>query len=221
MSNTGGGCIIFGVEEKEGRVLEAVGVSSFLDKADVTNGIKSYIPNNLLNMVDIVDFSFDESEYDKIKGKKFQVMFIEYDPKHIPLVSLRDGVGIRASAIYIRREGITEEVNHDELQRVLSTRIETRYSSTKEITLKEHLNQLRVLHQEIPRYTSITDFFSAFADRLGQPNPGYPDETMEEFVLRMIALKKLRIEEELGINHLRTLSQALQKAPKSTRSAKP
>lgn len=202
MANSGGGCLIVGVNEKEDKTLDPKGLSSLKDKADIINGIKNYLPNPLMDFIDIADFSFDASEYPKLIGKKFQVLFIEYSPSHLPFVSLRNGTSIRANAIYVHREGVTEEANHDELQKIINTRIETGYSTQKEIDLKAHLEQLRVLLSEIPRFRQKTfnlGGISAVVNIFSEPNQNYPQEDFDKFVRRMIDLKKRQIEEEINV----------------------
>jgi predicted HTH transcriptional regulator len=211
MANSGGGCLVVGVEEKTDKTFEPVGLSTLEDKANIINGIKRFIPNILLNMVDIVDFSYDASEYPKLIGKKFQVLFVEFDPSYLPFISMGDGKGIREAAIYVNRGGMTVEANHDELQKLLNTRIETGYSTAKEIDLKKHLDQLRVLLMEIPQYREKSQWAGAFDYLSGlstihrmmgiirEPNPKYPKENFEDFVLRMIELKKKRIAKELDV----------------------
>lgn len=208
MANSGGGCLVIGVEEQADKSLEPVGMPAITDKADITNGLKNYLPTDLLKMVDVLDFSFDASEYPKLIGKRFQVVFVEYRPGHIPFVSTRAGSSIRSATVYVRREGSTEEANHDELQRLLNARIETGHSTTKEVDLKEHLDQLKVLFAEIPKirqgpspFATMSSLFSS-GSFFGpsQSNPNYPKEGFEAFVLRMIELKKLQVSEELGVS---------------------
>jgi hypothetical protein len=155
MANTGGGRIVIGVVQRSDKSLDPVGMPALADKADIVNGIKNFLPNVLHStMVTILDFHFEESEYAKLVGKSFQVMFINYEPGHIPFAALRDGASIRAAAIYVQREGLTEEANYDDLQRLLNARIETGHSTSKELDLKGHLllDQLRALMAEIPKY---------------------------------------------------------------------
>lgn len=128
---------------------------SFADKADITNGLKKYLPAELLGRTDLLDFSFDASEYPKLVRKRFQVVIIEYSVDHMPALALRDGDGLKSSVIYVRREGQTEEATHDEVQSVINKRIETRYSTSNEINLKQHLEQLRALYAEIPRVSDL------------------------------------------------------------------
>lgn len=203
IANSGGGCLVIGVEEIDDGTLLPKGLSSLTDKADIVNGIKNYIPNSLYANVDILDFSFDASEYNELIGKKFHVLFVECDAGHMPFVSLRSGSGIRSGAIYIRREGATEEASHDELQRLLNLRISGGVNTTKEICLKDHVDQLRVLFDAIPRRRQAFHFAAIgmmMVNFNSEPNPLYPEEDFDSFILKMILKKKKRVADELGVS---------------------
>jgi Putative DNA-binding domain len=200
-ANTGNACIVVGVSEKADGTLDPIGLQKLTDKADIQNGIKSYLPNELLTRIAVLDFPFDASEYPKLVGKRFQVLLVPYDVEHTPVLSLREGEGIRAGVLYLRRDGQTGEATHDELQRIINKRIETGYSTSDEITLKQHLEQLRMLYSEIPRSLSMAEAllgqYSGYGS-LFRANPQAPRETYEEFVLKMIDLKKAIIAKSIG-----------------------
>lgn len=103
-----------------------------------------------------MDFSYEESEYPKLKGKSFQVLFVEDDPTHLPFAAVKDGPHVRGNAIYTRRGVATEEANYEELQRIINRRLETGYSSRRELDLKTHLEQLRVLYEQLSPYSTTT-----------------------------------------------------------------
>jgi hypothetical protein len=124
-------------------------------------------------------------------------MLIEFSVDHIPLLALRDGEGLKSTAIYVRREGQTEEATHDEIQSIINKRIETRYSTSDEINLKQHLEQLKALYGEIPRTSGFSLSLGALSGIFGQP-PEADGETFEEFLLRMIDLKKVIISKAIG-----------------------
>jgi len=202
MANSGGGAIIVGVSENEDNSLEPVGLESLKDKSEIIKDIKKYLPEFLLEQVDIVDFSYNSSEYEKIQGKKFQVLFVSYDPSHLPFLAKSDGRNIKSNRVYVRKEGLSDEATHEELQQLINKRIETGYSSTREISLEEHLNQLKVLYKQIPRLKqrNIAVILTAsLANILSEPNPKYPKETFEDFILKLIDLKKIRIMKELDV----------------------
>lgn len=88
LANSGGGAIIFGVEEKGDGTLRSVGSSTLVDKVDIKNGIKKYTPNSLLNnLIDVVGFEYESTAYQNLAGKKFQALFVEDDPIAVPFVS--------------------------------------------------------------------------------------------------------------------------------------
>ena len=201
IANTGGGCIIIGVTEAEDGTFVPGGLDKIKDKADVTNAIKSYLPNQLLNLIDIVDFSYDASEYPKIVGKRFQVLFVPDDPTHLPFIAMKDGDGIRQNAIYIRLEGLTKEASNDELQSVINRRLDTGYSTQKEMDLKTHLEQLKTLYSFLAeKHLGIGSLMTMMAiTGISYPNPKYPQEDFESFIHRMIEKKKQLIEKELDL----------------------
>lgn len=201
LANSNGGVLILGVSEDE--ALTATGVEEIVDKADIHKMVAPYIPSSLT--YEVLDFYFDATEYPQIKGKSFQVIIVESDPKCLPYLSLRAGEGIKDNSIYVRKGTNTTEATHDDVQRVINARLETGYSSSSVIDLEEHLAQLRALYATIPQYhSSLRSVFSNFAQRLGalydeKPNPNYPDEGFEPFIARLIAKKKIRIEKVLDL----------------------
>jgi predicted HTH transcriptional regulator len=204
-SNSGGGCIIIGVQQNKDGTLESRGLDSLKDKAEIEKGVNVYIPNEL--KYEILDFSYSSSEYEKIIGKKFQVILVESNPEHIPFISKanNDGQGIRQNAIYIRRGTSSEEATYEELQKVINKRIETGYSTSSELKLEEHLAQLKVLYASIEKINYVGGIFNISKNFgkliLGEStkNPNYPEEDFEQFIARMISSKKLRIEKVLDI----------------------
>lgn len=197
-----------GVREAEDKSLDAAGLPSFKDKADVSNGLKNVLPTDLLRHIDVVDFSFDASEYPSLIGKRFQVLFVGSEAKELPYVALKGGAKLRANSIYVRKEGITEEASHDELQRLINSRIDTGYSSTKELDLEQDIAQLKILFNSVPRTIPggsklgiWIETFTALStlQEPPKPNPKYPAEEFDEFILKMIELKKNRIAAQLGV----------------------
>ncbi len=202
--NSGGGVMILGVAEKGGG-LETVGLPAITDKAEVTGGMAKHVPERLARAVEILDFTFTESEYPALKGKAFQVLLVGDDPTHLPFVCKGDGDGIRKGAVYVRRGTTTEEASDEELQNVLNRRLETGYSTRSEIDLQTHLEQLRVLYSQIQRtrslYPDLTRMMLSAGIGFGE-NPHYPKEDYDAFVGRLIRTKKTRIEIELGVRDL-------------------
>ena len=102
-ANTSNACLIMGAKEEADGTIEAIGLAKLEDKADITNELKKYLPAELLQRTDVLDFSFDASEYPKLIGKRFQVVLIEYNVDHTPVLALRDGEGLKSSLCSQRR----------------------------------------------------------------------------------------------------------------------
>ena len=209
MGNMRGGCLVIGVAENPDKTLSSIGLGALKDKADVTNAIKNYLPTNLLASVDVVDFAFNESEYGALVGKRFQVVFVDGDPTHIPYLAMRSGTSLRQGAIYVRGEGVTEEATHDQVQEIINRRLATGHSTQSEMDLNAHIEQLKVLYSYIkPSYISGSILGAGAVEAImhamqaanikTSPNEDFPKETFDAFIARMIDLKKRRIERELN-----------------------
>lgn len=198
LGNAGGGCLVIGVKENADKTAEPTGLSSITDKVDVVNGLKNFLPTALLGLVEIADFKFEASEYPKLIGKVFQVVFVQPSAS-VPFLSQRAGTSIRAATVYTRREGGTEEANHDELQVLIDRRLKAAGITQQARDLSAHLEELKVLYGQIPKTTNDSleallrptwiDLFGR-----GKPNTAYPKEDFDAFILRMLDLKKRQIE---------------------------
>lgn len=215
IANVGGGCLIVGVKQSDDKSLDAIGMTDLIDKADISKKTKKFLPSFLLNEIEVLDFSFEASEYPKLVGKTFQVLFVGDNPKYLPFVSqATSGNDIRESAIYVRRGTSTEEANYEELQRLLNTRIETNQSSQTELDLQTHFDQLSFLYSlmkegnVIPKsfMNSLSSFGKVISDLTSSfevvPNPLYPKESIEEFTSKLILKKKKKIETELSVENI-------------------
>jgi hypothetical protein len=198
IGNTGGGCVVFGVEDGSS---DPKGLSSPKDKAEVSRELRKYVPPPLLDQLDVVDFRYEASEYPRLKGKVFQVLFIPDDATRVPFIAAATGEKVREAAIYVRRGTESVEVNYEELQRLVSRRLETGRSSAAERDVRDHLAQLRILYQQLSptRETGSADLFGVgdlVRHALGigtAPNPDYPAEGFDTFVARAIELKKGKV----------------------------
>lgn len=208
IANAGGGCIIIGVAEKDDKTLDAIGIEAFIDKSNVIAGIKKFIPSILLGEIEVGDFVYDASEYPKLVGKKFQTVLISSDPKRLPYISMAESEGIKENATYTRRGTATVEVNYEELQSIINKRLETGYSSQTEIDLEAHIEHLKMLYGLVNKYNvrysgGMLNTLGAFSENIDAvmgriresiPNPAYPEEDFEMFVVKMIEKKKKKIE---------------------------
>jgi hypothetical protein len=214
LANMGDGCLVVGVAEKEDKTFEVTGLAALTDKTDIYKSIRKYVPGALLDNVEVVDFPYESAEYQPIAGKKFQVAFVTSDPAHLPYVSMAQGEGIQTATVYVRRGASTEQASYDELQRIINRRLETGHSSQRELDLREHVEQLKVLYAQIerthyfgePRGTAAYARMTMEALNLAvagyrekRPNPHYPQEDFDPFIARMIAGKKKRIAIELDV----------------------
>lgn len=191
LANSGGGCLVIGVDEKTDKTFEPVGVDQLLDKADIQKGIQKFIPPQL--KYEVLDFAYTDSEYPKLVGKKFQVLLVEDLPEYIPFVAISNGEGIRGAAIYTRRGTNSEEANYEELQGMFNRRLGTGYSSEIEFDIDKQLAELNSLYNRIsPYYNPAEAEMFYYLDY--HANPKYPDEDFDEFVRRMIDQKKEIIE---------------------------
>lgn len=197
LANSGGGCLIIGVEENDDKTFNPIGVEAFRDKAEIQRGVRKFLPNQLKYLV--LDFSYQDSEYPKIIGKKFQVLLVEDAPEYIPFVGKSDGDGIRKNAIYIRHGTNSEEAHYEALQDIVNRRIETGYSSSGEFDISKHLSELNALYGYIEPARNPYEGFEYYENLppYFESNPMYPEESFEEFVSKMIEQKKMLIEKTL------------------------
>ena len=200
MANKAGGVIIFGVKETENGNFESVGLQ-LDDKTEFQKKIEAYLPDKLIRSVH--DFSFNEVEYTKIIGKSFRVVIVEYTPEYIPFLSKKDGTDIQKNLIYIRKNSSSETADYNDLQDIFNRRLETSFSSAREISLTEHFKELKEIYSLINRgwwYEDFgfpvppPDYYDDYPSMEFVANPKYPKEDYDDFVVRMLTLKKSVIE---------------------------
>lgn len=191
LANSGGGALILGLHQTNEGIIETTGLLELKDKADVAKTTRKYVPTNV--QYDVLDFSYSDSEYPSLKGKMFQVVIVEYSKKFLPLLSLKEGDGIKAHIAYIRKDTESTEANHEQLEHIINLRIESGYSSSHALNLREHLDQLEILYKarKSKNLMWIT-MTPAMENLLGNPLKEY-----HEFVEDMISSKKFRIRKEL------------------------
>lgn len=187
LANSGGGVLVIGLKQKDTGDIKVIGLTSFKDKTDVIKTTKKYIPENAI--YDVLDFSYTDSEYPTLKGKKFQVIVVEYSKKILPLLSLKDGSVIKSHVTYIRHGTESTEASHGQLERLINLRIESGYSSSHALDLQEHLDQLQVLYNS--RENNISHV-ALLKNIFGNPMTEY-----YQFIEDMISSKKSRIQKAL------------------------
>lgn len=192
LANSGGGALVLGLNQTDEGNIETVGLTEFKDKVDVAKTARNYVPTNV--QYEVFDFSYTESEYPSLKGKMFQVVLVEYFENILPLLSLKEGNGIKGNVAYIREGTESTEANHQQLERLINLRIESGYSSSHTLDLREHLDQLQVLYKarkgNVPwRLESMVAMEGFFGNSLKE---------YYQFVEDMISAKESRIRKELG-----------------------
>jgi len=196
-ANSGGGAIVFGIVENDDRSVEPKGLASPKDKSEVSRGVRRFLPDS--TQFHMLDFAFTESTAPTLKGKTFQVLLVPDNTMHLPFVSQSDGDGISEGIVYVRDGTESRPATHAQLQEIINRRLATRHSTSRELTLKQHLDELEILYNMIPRrvgggsapFGSVLGwaFQSALMD-IGKPNPDYPQESMPQFLNRAIEIKK-------------------------------
>lgn len=183
IANSGGGCIVVGVSQKDdgSSSLDGLSDEEFLDKADIDNKLEHYLPKWLTYRTE--DFIFDHTAEEPLKNKKFQVLIIEYDTKYVPYTSIVSRGELRYGAIYVRQGTKSLEASHEKLVEIIIRKVQAGGSDSTELSLQEHLHQLKQLYHEHNK----------------QGNGEY-DAYMQELILR----KQKRIEKILGIDETMT-----------------
>lgn len=192
LSNTEGGAIIFGVKENDNGTTEPVGIDDFLDKEKISKGLSKYLPTEIL--WDVFEFAYEESEYPKLKGKKFQVLMVEFDPQLMPFLCLKAGDGIKENVVYVRNGTSTTEATHNDMQKIINERIETGYSSNHVLELSDHMQQLKELYRQKESRNPFGAVASLIAKMEGDKFNDY-----QKFISEMIERKKKKIVDVLAV----------------------
>lgn len=193
MSNTKGGVLIFGVkEDKTTSYFEPLGLKDLEEKTQFQTKLGKYLPEQL--DYSVVDINYQESEYPKLNNKKFRVIIINYTPQYIPFLSKKDGADILKKDIYIRHNSSTITAEFPNVQDIINCRLATGYSSARELSLKEQFEELKLMYSFISEGHWVNDYYDYADDNYDGShfvkNKKYPEETYEDFVLKMIELKK-------------------------------
>lgn len=149
IANSGGGCIVVGVGQSDdgSALIDGLDNQDFLDKADIDNKLEHYLPKWLRYRTE--DFIFGADEKEPLKGKKFQVLMIEYDPKYIPYTSVVTKGELRFGAIYIRQGTKSIEATNEKLVEIILRKVESGGSFASDLSIQDHLQQLKTLYEEL------------------------------------------------------------------------
>ncbi|WP_335871681.1 AlbA family DNA-binding domain-containing protein [Bacillus sp. 2205SS5-2] len=186
IANSGGGCMLIGVKQLDDGTSEFCGLSDeeFLDKADVDNKLDSLLPKYLKYRTE--DYYFTTNETTHFHNKLFQVLIIEYDPKYVPYTSVVTRGELRYGAIYIRQGTKSLEATNDKLVEMILRKVQSGGSDSNDLTLQEHLEQLKSLyHEEV----------------------SHQKETYQHYIQDLIEKKKARIEAYLDVLDIKKESE--------------
>ena len=207
MANSGGGCIIFGVHQEDDGSFLPVGLNTLKDTAELSREVKKFLPPSLKYAVS--DFKFESSEYEKLVGKKFQILVVEDKPLGLPFICCADGKNLKDGDIFIRKGTESHRANNYDIDNLIKRKLKfAKTPRTNNLALKEHLEQLKTLYSELTYTTSeggILQALLALSSALPKTKTTthkkdcYPKEDFDAFVVRMLDRKKKRIEEELDI----------------------
>lgn len=218
MANSRGGVIVIGVKENDDGTLDSVGIETLRDKAEINDSISKYVPRSL--DYEILNFSYETSEYVKVQNKKFQMIFVYDTPDRLPFISLAETRGIEKDTIYVRQGTKSVKASSEEINKILEAKIATIFNESSNMSLHEHLEQLKILYNELPKKISVLvkkgeplpifatlastlkkiDIWGGMSDEYEEKdNPNYPEESYEAFISNMIRLKKLKIEKILDL----------------------
>ncbi len=165
IANSGGGCIIVGVSQNDEGAISLTGLNEddFLDKADIDNKLANLLPKYLKYRTEDFHFSNDQ----QIRNKRFQVLIIEYDPKYVPYTSVVQRNELRYGAIYVRQGTKSLEATNDKLVEIILRKVQSGGSGVNEYTLKEHLDQLKELYEELStqKESDYSHFISDLIER--------------------------------------------------------
>lgn len=178
IANSGGGIIVVGVSQNDEGTISITGLDEkdFLDKADVDNKLENILPKYLKYRVE--DFYFVRESNPLLKGKMFQVIIIDYDPKYVPYTSIVTRNELRYGAIYIRQGTKSIEATNEKLVEMILRKVQSGGSDVNDFTLKDHLQQLHDLYDEYAKYK---------------------DEEYGQYLVDLINRKKSRIEHFLDL----------------------
>lgn len=203
MANSGGGIIVIGVKENEDGTAETVGLEKLEDQEIIHGKIEKFLPSNL--KFEIGSYDFDDVHYPALAQKKFQVIFIFSNEEDLPYVWNKDSNGAEVGCIFIRSGTRTIKANSDQIQKLIEKKMKASVLKFSKLQLEEHLNQLKILYDNIHKTNRIAAFpgITAAFERIMNigitKNIYYPEEGYDEFVSKMIDKKKEKIEKILDL----------------------
>jgi predicted HTH transcriptional regulator len=204
LANSGGGCLVVGVEESEDSMPTPIGLDALREKSKIDQALRRFIPETLAATVYVMDAAYQASEYPSLSGKCFQVVVVPDLPEHLPFLAVAETTGLRRNSVFVRRMASTEEANYEELQRVLNRRIETQHSSRPVLELTKHLDELQALSSRLELFHLQHPFGNIISGMTLRKKSVWIDgkmvlvEPYEDFLSRAIVTKQRKIAELLN-----------------------
>lgn len=139
----------------------------------------------------------------------------------MPFFSIGASDDIEKDCVYVRRGTSSEKASARDFETMIQRKLENVFKESNDLSLKEHLEQLQFLYDSIPqkkrilvkkgnRFVGAMEGLQALSERMTEifgepdqyeevPNENYPSEDYEQFLVRMIDKKKLKIEKILDL----------------------
>ena len=111
MANSGGGTIIFGINDNN----EPIGLdeSSLSDITEIESKLSTLLPQALVYSHQIIRYPQDEI-YKKLSGKIFLIFYIPSQYRNAPFLAIRESNDLKKNRIYVRRNTSVEEATEKE-----------------------------------------------------------------------------------------------------------
>ncbi|KIL74381.1 helix-turn-helix domain-containing protein [Bacillus badius] len=201
MANSGGGTVIFGIND-EGKPVGIV-QEEIKDITDLQKKIGTLLPNNLDYSSQIIKFE-DEDIYGDLKGKTFFIFYIPSQNRYVPFLAKKESEGLKKNEVYIRKNASNEVATNEDLEKMFKLRLIEQYEDLSNLDLEDHLEQLKVLYNNINESEARSIFPRLSLTPLVETvkNKHYPKESYDEFVSNMIKKKKRKIEMVLEVNNI-------------------
>lgn len=130
-----------------------VGLKVLKDSANLKQELKKFLPPALKYAVK--DFGFENSEYEKLVGKKFQILIVEDRPLDLPFVCCADGEKLRNGDIFVRKGTESDRANSYDIDKMVMRKLKVaKAPRINNLTLEKHLEQLKALYSELTYTTS-------------------------------------------------------------------
>ena len=213
MANSEGGAIIIGVDEGQEKNIDPKGAEE-RDEADVRVALKNYLPDTLTQEqnLSIIQIKFDASEYVELINRSFTVIQCHPIDSDLPYFAKKTTESCKENTIYTRHGSSSQPATKNQIEGIIRRKIQSISPHTSSLKLDEHINQLKILYEFIPEIildtsikieNPINDLRRVLGSLTGvnkptKPNPNYPEEGLEDFILKCIDEKKIKIKKMLS-----------------------